>query len=177
MLCVPLFCHFLSPSTGSKKIIQYGGLAGGISIHSAAASTYVQCSKSLMVNVFRCYLTLYFFVSFFIVLSPLFIYRWFLHVLSPSSCLYLPPPSLLLSFLPLIHYLTPRSKSSRKYNLPSLISSPPFSFLFSLFSILFSLLFSPHLSASLSLCFTNAVVTAPWMTGRAPTMRGCMTVL
>ena len=42
MLCVPSYCHFLSPSTGSKKIIQFGGLAGGISIHSIAASTYVQ---------------------------------------------------------------------------------------------------------------------------------------
>ena len=54
LLSLPTRCHFLSPATGSKKIVQYGGSAGGISIHSVTASTYVQlslCEDDVLISV------------------------------------------------------------------------------------------------------------------------------
>jgi hypothetical protein len=153
MLCVPFFCHFLSPSTGSKKIIQYGGLAGGISIHSAAASTYVQCS-TLIVHAFVEIYIYISFICFFTVLSPLLIYRLVVDVLSPSTCLYrslsLNSPISLLTFT-----VSLIIRIFSYQNFPSLILSLLPSTLFSFSSSLSSL------SAFSSLCSTNAVVTAP----------------
>ena len=110
MLCVPFFCHFLSPSTGSKKVIQYGGLAGGISIHSAAASTYVQCPCSLLAYVSCCDLHNAFYVYLLHCVISITYLSIGLTCLSQLTNLYPSLPfSLLLNFPLFIYSLTPHS--------------------------------------------------------------------
>ena len=48
ILSLPTCCQFLSPSTGSKKFVQYGGAGGGMSIHSVGTSTYVHTTVYLL---------------------------------------------------------------------------------------------------------------------------------
>lgn len=71
ILTLPIGCQFLSPGTGSKKIVQFGGAGGGISIHSINATTYVLSSTAFFVFFFKICVDI-------IVRLPIFLFGFYL---------------------------------------------------------------------------------------------------